>query len=322
MKRLMVIDSLNLFLRNYFMSPALSSNGPPVGGVLGYLRSLQKCIRQIKPDEVIIVWDGPGGSTKKRKIFKDYKAGRKPVKMNRGNSFLTDEQDEANKFWQQSRLFEYLNNFPVIQIMQPQVEADDLIAFVVKNHKYDGWHKIIISSDKDFIQLCDKDTVLYRPVQDEILTWKKVTEQYGIHPNNFTIARAMEGDKSDNIAGVKGIGLKSVSKYLPFLSEERSYFIDEVEEFCRKKVADGIKTKFYESVLDNMDLIRQNYSGMQLYTPNISAQVAQSTRTILKDFIYELNLTTTKTMLLEDRIAESNFEEMYALFKRIVVENK
>lgn len=322
MKRLMIIDSLNLFLRNYYASPSLSSHGPPVGGIVGYLRSLQKSIRECKPDEVIVVWDGPGGSTKKRKIFSNYKAGRKPVKMNRGNSFLTDEQEEKNKFWQQSRLFEYLNNFPIIQIMEPQIEADDLIAFVAKNHKYDGWIKIIVSSDKDFIQLCDKETVLYRPMQSETLTWKSVVEKFGIHPTNFTIARAMEGDKSDNIPGIKGVGLKSVKKYLPFLSESKTYSISDVEQFCREKVEEKTKTKFYNSVLDNMDLILQNYKGMQLYTPDISAQVAQSTRQILRDFVYELNITSTKTMLLEDRIGDSNFEEMYALFKRIVVENK
>lgn len=304
------------------MSPAISSNGPPIGGVVGYLRSLQKMIREIRPDEIIIVWDGPGGSRKKRKIFKDYKAGRKPVKMNRGNSFLTDEQDEENKFWQQSRLFEYLNNFPIIQIMQEDIEADDLIAFVIKNHKYSDWQKIIVSSDKDFIQLCDKQTVLYRPAQSEILTWKKVVEEFGIHPNNFTIARAMAGDKSDNIPGVKGVGLKSVSKYLPILAEEKSFFLEEVKEYCEEKKQEKQSTKFYDSVLDNFDLIEQNYSGMQLYTPNISAQAAQNTRRILNDFVYEVNITNTKTMLIKDRIGESNFEEMYAVFKRIVLENK
>jgi len=322
MKRLVVIDSLNLFMRNYHASGFLSSHGPPVGGLLGYLRSLQKCIRECKPDEIIIVWDGPGGSTKKRKLYSNYKAGRKPVKINRGNSFLTDEEEEKNVLWQQSRLLEYLNNFPVIQIMEPQVEADDLIAFVTKNHKYNGWIKIIVSSDKDFIQLCDKETVLHRPMQSETLTWKNVIEKFGIHPNNFTIARAMEGDKSDNIAGVKGVGLKSVRKYLPFLSESKTYLLSDIEEYCKKKIEEGIKAKFYHSVLDNMNLIDENYRIMQLYTPNISAQVAQSTRQVLRDFVYELNVTGTKTMLLEDRIGDSNFEEMYALFKRIVVENK
>lgn len=322
MKRLMIIDSLNLFMRNYHASGFVSANGPPVGGLIGYLRSLQKYIRDIRPDEIIVVWDGPGGSTKKRKIYNNYKAGRKPVKINRGNSLLTEEDEERNILWQQSRLFEYLNNFPIIQVLEPQVEADDLIAFVARNHKYDGWAKIIVSSDKDFIQLCDKETVLYRPMQGETLTWKSVVENFGIHPNNFTIARAMEGDKSDNIAGVKGVGLKSVKKYLPFLSESKTYLIADIEKYCRKRMEDGVKTKFYNSVLDNLSLIRQNYNIMQLYTPNISAQVAQSIRKIIQEFIYEINITETKTMLMEDRVGENNFEEMYAVLRRIVVENK
>lgn len=280
-------------------------------------------MREVKPDEVIVVWDGPGGSRKKRTIFKDYKAGRKPVKMNRGNSFLSPEQEEQNKFWQQSRLGDYLNNLPVIQLLAPEVEADDLIAFVVKNHKYDGWHKIILSADKDFIQLCDKEVVLYRPIKEpEILTWKKIVEDYGIHPNNFTMARAMEGDKSDNISGVKGIGLKSIRKYLPVLAEQKIYSFEDLENYCEEKKQEKIKTKFYDSVLDNMDLIRQNYKGMLLSPPNISVQVAQDTRKQIEDFHYEMNLTNFKAMLMKDRIGDTNFEDMYAIFKRIVVENK
>lgn len=321
-KRVMIIDSLNLFLRSYNASPALSSHGPPVGGVLGYLRSLQKCMREIKPDEVIVVWDGPGGSRRKRTIFKNYKEGRKPVKMNRGNSFLTEEQDEQNKFWQQARLLEYLNNLPVIQLLAPEVEADDLIALVAKNHKYSDWNKIIVSNDKDFIQLCDRKTILHRPTQAETLNYKSVLEKYGIHPNNFTIARAMEGDKSDNIAGVKGIGLKSVKKYLPILAEEKSYLLSEIKDYCEEKKEEKIKTKFYDSVLDNMDLILQNYKIMQLDTPNISPQATIDARTQIAEFHYEMNWTAVETMLIQDRIGDTNFAEMRAMFNKIVVENK
>lgn len=322
MKRLMVIDSLNLFIRNYVVSPALSMNGQPIGGLIGYLRSLQKYVREIKPDEIVIVWDGPGGSRKKKTIFENYKEGRSPIKLNRNVNVLTDNEEVENKVWQQSRLIEYLNNFPVIQFLEPDVEADDLISFVCQMHKYEDWHKIIVSSDKDFIQLCNPKTVLFRPIQNEILTWKKVVEEFGIHPNNFALARSMAGDKSDNIAGVPGVGLKSVSKYFPFLQEEKSYFFEDLERVCMEKIEEGSKIKFFHSVLDNMDMIRNNYRGMQLYSPNLSVQVAQKTRNTVRDYKYELNVTNTTAMLLKDGVGQSNFEQMYTTFKRIVVENK
>lgn len=322
MKRVMIIDSLNLFIRNYVVSPIMSTNGQPMGGVIGYMRSLQKHIREVKPDEVIIVWDGPGGSRKKKTLISGYKEGRSPIRLNRNVKVLTDNEEMENKVWQQLRLTEYLNNFPIMQIMEPDIEADDLISFVCQHHKYKDWNKIIISSDKDFIQLCSSDTILIRPTQNEILTWKKVVEEYGIHPNNFAMSRAMAGDKSDNIAGLPGVGLKSVSKYLPFLIEEKSHFIEEIGEFCENKIQEGSKAKFYKTVLDNLKLVRHNYSAMQLYSPNISVQTAQKTRNTIKDFCYELNLTETKKMLLQDGVGEANFEDMYVVFKKMVVENK
>lgn len=318
----MVIDSLNLFIRNYVVSPVMSTNGQPIGGVIGYLRSLQKYIREIKPDEIVIVWDGPGGSRKKKSIISNYKEGRSPIRLNRNVRVLTDDQEMENKVWQQLRLIEYLNNFPVIQFLEPEIEADDLIAFVVQQQKYSDWNKIIISSDKDFIQLCNETTVLFRPIQNEILTWKKVVEEFGIHPNNFAIARAMVGDKSDNIVGIPGIGLKSVSKNLPFLADSQSCFLEDLERFCLQKIEDGVKSKFFQSVVDNLNLVHINYRGMQLYSPNISVQVAQKTRNTLKDFEFQLNITESQKMLLKDGAGEANFQEMYTTFRKIVVENK
>lgn len=322
MKRVMIIDSLNLFIRNYVVSPIISTNGQPMGGVIGYLRSLQKLIREIKPDEIIIVWDGPGGSRKKKRLISGYKDGRNPIRLNRNAKMLTDNEEVENKIWQQVRLTEYLNNFPIMQFLEPDIEADDLIAFVAQHHKYSDWNKIIVSSDKDFIQLCNKSTILFRPIQNEILTWKKVVDDYGIHPNNFALARSMAGDKSDNISGISGVGLKSVKKYLPFLCEEKSFFFEDVEKHCQEKLEEGGKAKFYRSVLDNLDLIRNNYRAMQLYSPNISVQVAQKVRKIIPEFQFQINLTDTKKMLFEDGVSENNFEDMYVVFKKMVVENK
>ena len=321
-KKLMIVDSLNLFIRNYVVSPVISTNGQPIGGVIGYLRSLQKCIREVKPDEIVIVWDGPGGSRKKKSIVENYKEGRKPIKLNRNVNMLTDDQETKNKVWQQLRLTEYLNNFPVIQLLEPEVEADDLISLVAQEQKYRDWKKIIISSDKDFIQLCNESTILFRPIQNQIMTWKTVVDEFEIHPNNFAIARAMAGDKSDNIQGIQGIGLKSVSKYLPFLKEEKSFFINDILKFSLEKEEEGIKAKFYKNVIENIDVIHKNYKAMQLYSPNISVQVAQKTRHIINNYVYELNITETQKMLLTDGVGQANFDEMYTKFRKIVVENK
>lgn len=322
MKKLMIVDALNLFIRCFIVDPSLATNGNPIGGVKGSLKSIQKLIRTVKPDEIIMVWDGPNGSRKKKSQFKEYKDGRKPIRLNRNIENMTEDQEVENKVWQQFRLFDYLNQLPIIQLLEQDIEADDLIAFVAKCPKYEEWAKIIVSSDKDFIQLLDDKTMLFRPIQDEIKTWKSVVNEYGIHPINFALARALAGDKSDNIGGVHGIGLKTVAKNLPFLAENKTHLIPDIEEFCKKKIQEKSKLKFFQSFVDNIDTIKKNYSLMQLYSPQLSVQVAQKTRFVTDNFEPELNYTSFQKMLIEDGFSDVDFNEMMGTFRRIIRDHK
>lgn len=321
-KRLMVIDSLNLFIRNYIVDPSMSTNGQPLGGVKGYIKSLQKLVREIKPDCIVICHDGPGGSRKKKTIIKNYKDGRKPIRLNRDIKNLTEDQEIQNKVWQQLRTIDYLNHMPVIQLLEKEVEADDLISIVCRHEHFKDWNKIIVSSDKDFIQLCDKTTILYRPIQNEILTEKTVIEQYGIHPNNFAIARAMAGDPSDNIDGIKGLGLTTISKRLPFLSEQKEHITEDVLDYCGKQISEGSKLKVYQNIIDSAKEIHINFSVMQLKSPNVSYQTLQKVNYALENYSPELNLTQIKKMMIEDGFGEVKFDELYTAMKKIIVQHK
>ena len=74
-KRVMLVDGLNAFYRAYIVNPSLSSNGQPIGGLVGFLKILQKLCKQIKPDHIVIAWDGAGGSSRRRATNKNYKEG-------------------------------------------------------------------------------------------------------------------------------------------------------------------------------------------------------------------------------------------------------
>ena len=208
-KRVLLIDSWNLYLRAYIMDPSLTMQGEPCGGIKGSLKILQKLVRDSNPDEIIFIWDGPNGSQKRKSLNKDYKSGRKPIRLNRSVKNLTDEEEMQNKVWQQMRLMEYLNEMPIMQIIIPEVEADDVISYLTQTPKYRGWQKVIVSNDKDFYQLCDDETVLHRPIQIATLNKLRIVEEHGIHPLNFALARAVAGAKSDNLKGVGGVGLCS-----------------------------------------------------------------------------------------------------------------
>ena len=159
MKRLVVIDALNMYFRAYIVDPSLSTNGQPIGGLKGFMKIMNKLVRETKPDQIVICWDGPGGSKKRKSINKGYKDGRKPIRLNRDIRTLNEEQERENKIWQQTRLIEYLNEMPIVQLVSDSVEADDVISYVTRMPKYKGWQKIVVSSDKDFYQLLDDETL-------------------------------------------------------------------------------------------------------------------------------------------------------------------
>ena len=319
MKRLLVIDMLNMYFRAYIVDPSLSTNGEPIGGIKGTLKILQKLVRETSPDEVVLCWDGAGGSQRRKTVNKNYKEGRKPVRLNRNIRNMSQEDEIKNKVWQQLRLVEILNETPFVQLMFDGIEADDVISYVVQNSRYAGWQKIMVSSDKDFFQLLDDETVLYRPIQKEVLNKNSVTEKYGIHPNNMALARAVVGDKSDNLEGVRGIGLPTVAKRFPFLSEAKSYVVNDLVEYSETVPSSA---KAYKNLVEEQNKVQQNYKLMQLYTPSISAQTAHKINNLIDDGERHFNKSLIRAMMLEDGFGEINWSDLFQVCNKISMEHR
>ena len=316
--RILIIDALNMYFRSYIVDPSLSANGQPIGGVKCFLKILQKLVREIKPDQVVVAWDGPGGSRKRKSINKEYKEGRKPLRLNRDIRHLTENEELENKLWQQARLVEYLNEMPISQVMLPEVEADDIIAYVSQMRSLKGWQKIIVSSDKDFFQLCDDETVLFRPVQKEVLNHQRLSEKFGIHPVNFALARAIAGDKSDNLSGVPGAGLKSIAKRFPFLDQPDSCTMETLFDYCESVDSN---LKIFSSVLENREVIEENYKIMQLYSPSISIQGKNKICFAIEEAEQQFNKTKIMKMMNNDGFGPFNWIDLFATMKRIVADN-
>ena len=319
MKRVVVIDALNMFIRNYIVNPMISTNGNPIGGAVGFLNSVKKLMRESKPDQIIICWDGAGGSQKRRQTVKEYKKGRKPLRKNYEVEGMSEQSEKENMIWQQRILMEMLNEMPIIQLMLDRVEADDIISMISGSPKYKGWQKVIISSDKDFLQLLDGETVLYRPIQKKAWTKNTVIEEYGISPENFVIARAIAGDKSDNLAGIKGAGLPTIAKRLPFLIDDEMHTLSEVYDHCAN--AEG-KLKFHERIVEDWDTVETNYKVMNLTPPSISVQGCRKVNYALDNFEFELNGTGLKCCSVEHGFGSYDWSELMAMLRGIVEKNK
>ena len=316
MKRVMIVDALNAYFRAFIVNPSISIHGQPIGGLKGFLSILQKLCRDINPVSIVIVWDGPGGSRKRRQQNKNYKEGRKPIRVNRPNN-LTPEQQRENMVWQQVRLIEYLNELPVIQFRFDEIEADDVISYVSRLPHYQGWQKVIVSNDKDFIQLCDDETVLFRPTQKAVHNKNNVVEQFDIHPRNFAVARAIAGDASDNLVGVPRAGLKSIAKNLNFLREDKDVTLHEVFDFCENTES---KAKFFANILEHKDIVISNYKLMQLYAPAISLQSQEKVHYALNNFEHDYNKTEILRMMNQDGFGVFNWEDLHGTMNKICID--
>ena len=317
MKRILIIDGLNAFVRAYSADPSTTPRQIPVGGVRGFLKILQKMVRITAPDRVFIAWDGEGGSKKRKRMFKDYKQGRNPLTLN-SQIKATAEDELKNRIWQETRLVEYLNTLPVIQLMVEGVEADDLVGFLCRDNNFGEYQKVIVSNDKDFIQLCDDKTILYRPVKEQILNIKSVLEEYDIHPANFVLARALVGDNSDNLPGVKGAGLATIAKRFPFLKEEKEYTIDDILKTSREKLHEQ---KIYKAVVQDREKIKLNHRVMQLQYRLVTLEQKKKIFQGIKGAECVLSKPLFAKLAAEDGMMDINFEDLFYYMEKIVLDN-
>jgi DNA polymerase-1 len=322
-KKILLIDCNNMFFRSYCASPTLGTKGNHVGGITGFLYSLQKRIKDIDPHQVFLIWDGRGGSKKRKEIREDYKDGRKvpkPLRLNRAHDLQLSEDDEKQSlYYQQSVLIELLNNFPYMQICEPGIEADDFISFLSSYFTHeDGFVNIIVSNDKDFIQLTNECTLLYRPADESYHSYKDILEKEGIHPKNMALSRAIEGDNADNLTGVRGVGRKTIVKKYPELKEARTIPLDEFKKILESKE----KCNTSAAILADFEKVGKNYEIMQLYMPMINALAAIKIREELLSYkpVYDLN--NIKRILSEEGIVNMSLKGMYDHSLKIIKEQK
>jgi DNA polymerase-1 len=323
-KVILLIDALNTFFRSYAVDPSISSKGEHIGGCKGFLKQINKFCREMAPDEIHVVWDGEGGSKKRKTMKKDYKEGRKAVNPKNYNRNIeipqTDEEIKENKVWQLKRLMEYLNETPIKQYLVDNVEADDIIA-MLSNKYFKGYNKVIISNDKDFLQLADHETIVYRPAVKGVMTRDDIIEKYEVHPENMALSRAIIGDSSDNLPGVPGIGFKTLVKVLPSISGSATMMLEDVMN-AMTEVEDKDRLKAHNSILEHKDRIDLNYRMMQLYNPKMGHATVRIVEQVVEEELYNYSRFELEKMMIEDGFGEYNWNAMHARFRGMLYDQK
>jgi len=284
--KVLIIDGLNTFIRVFSVIPTTNDDGIHVGGIVGFLRSIGYTINMIRPTRTIIVFDGKGGSNRRRKLYPEYKQNRKTkYRVNRSYDFASQEDERHNMMMQLSRCVEYLGTLPITVMSYDNIEADDTIGYLCRQVLTDS-QITVMSTDKDFLQLANGRIKIWSPTKKKMYDDKMVMDEYGINSHNYIWYRVLDGDKSDNIPGVRGLGLKTIKKKLPFLSENRIVEMNEV----------------VDTLPDSRDIIKLNYKLMQLSDVDISG----STKTKIIDKVNEpinrLIKFQFQKMFLEDKL--------------------
>lgn len=297
--KVLLIDGLNLFFRNFAMLNMVNPDGIHVGGLGGFLRSLGALIRQIQPTSVYVVFDGAGSSTNRKNLLPEYKSGRNLQRITNWEVFenLGDEHDA--KVDQIVRLIQYLKMLPVKTIAIDKVEADDVIA-VLSNKLQEKYNSnvFIVSSDKDFIQLVTDKIIVYRPIEKEYYTPKTVKNKFGVLTKNFILYKTLLGDNSDKVPGVKGLGPKGIFKKFPELLE-KELTLDDIFDISALKFKEHI---VYSRIIQDRDKIKNTFKIMDLSKPMIDDREVKYLENLIEQDLPELNSKHFINLYEEDKL--------------------
>lgn len=305
--KILVVDFLNTFIRSFTGSPAMNNNGEHIGGITGFLYSMGNAIRMFGVTRCILVSDGENSAARKRKIYPEYKNRRKvKFNVNRQYDFKNDSEERQAMHLQMKVLLEYLEQMPLQLVTINATEADDVMSYIANDVFYNNKNEVILmSSDKDFLQLVDEKISVWSPTKKKLYTPNAIMDEYGVHPNNFLLYRTLDGDKSDNLPGVQGVGLKTILKYMPFFAEEKKTSINEIVQYAEEQNEGKKKLKFYENIKESKDLLELNEKLMQLEMPNISENNKAKIREQLQKRIPQLNKPKLQLMYMRDGLSSA-----------------
>jgi DNA polymerase-1 len=194
--RVLLVDGTNSLYRAFFAIPHLRApDGSPTNAAYGFVNMLGKVIREEQPDYAVVVFDAPG-ETFRHRLFDAYKAGRDATPENLSAQFPVVRELLA------------AHRVPVVEVAD--FEADDVIATLVSTAPPDA-RITIVSTDKDLMQLVSERVTLLDGIKDRRIGPAEVEARFGVPPERLLDLRALVGDPSDNIPGVKGIGEKGAA---------------------------------------------------------------------------------------------------------------
>ncbi len=241
-KSLLIIDGMAYFYRAFYAVRNISrSDGFATNAIFGFIRMLNRSIRDWQPSDLVVVFDG-GLPKKRMELLPEYKANRPSMPEE-----LRSQLAPLNEFLK-------VSNIHTIKI--DLQEADDVIATIGKNYKSEYEEILVATGDKDMMQMIDDNikmvTVSGNPVK---MGADEVKKKTGVYPDQIVDWLALVGDNADNIVGVPGVGPKTAAKILNDINA-----LEPLEESVQRIE----NKKLCEKIADSINIIRRNIQLVSL----------------------------------------------------------
>ena len=279
-QRLFLIDGYSTIFRAFYAIRGLSnSKGQPTNAVYGFLQMLKKLLADEEPELVGIALD-VGGRTVRKERYEEYKANRKPM----------PDDLRAQMEWIRQVIEAY--RIPILEL--ERYEADDVLGTLAGQAAAAGVDVVLVSADKDLAQLVDEHVSMLHTGRDKLYDPEGVAEDYGVPPERIVDVLALEGDSSDNVPGVPGIGAKGARQLIhEFGSLDE--LLERAEEVKRKSYREGLQ--------ENRE----------------QAELSRELVTIHRDLPLELDLAALRREEADDDALRSLFSELefYSLLEEL-----
>lgn len=219
----LLVDGDNLLTIGFYGVKNMFYRGQHIGGIYHFLNTLRKSFETYHLDKIVVFWDGLEGSQTRKKIYVHYKENRKQ---------RIRSEEELNSYnYQRDRIKQYLEELFVRQGEYEYCETDDNIAYYTQNSPNEK--KIVYSSDGDLTQLVSDTTQIFNPSHQKLYKQNDtiVYDHEEILIENVRLVKMMCGDSSDNIAGIRGMGVKRFLSLFPELRTQQ-LTVEQVKDKC------------------------------------------------------------------------------------------
>lgn len=289
----------------------MSTHGYQMGGCIGFLKTLRRIVNEFQPSAIYIAWEG-GGSSRRRSLYPEYKMKSRPEKLNRFYEDDIPDTDE-NKKHQLITLLGMAKCIPACQVYVSDCEGDDIVAYLCCG-PFRGKQKIIVSSDKDMYQLLDDTTRVYSLHKKICLSASDVLTEFRVTSQNFAIAKALCGDPSDNIPGVKGVGFKTVAKMYPLLGTDQAVLLQDIIDFSHSHVEES---KVYLHVTQAEADVKRNWKLVFLDGSMLAHSQTSKVDHVLSTFQPCVDKMGLIRLLVKEGINDFNVEDFFYPFNCI-----